>query len=180
MSAPAITVSPATAASSGPPTVLARKVLVQPERIEMQLPVGYTTGTLVFTLFSDVNTEVVVRPLDSRLKFRGAGNNLLRLNAYTLQTANFVVLEAHRGVIELLNTRGEVIEKVRYTVVPHKAVNQSANLSYNPFSGQVSAGYSVSTVPASSLAPNISAGVGMGYDIQKGQLGGSVYLNVRW
>ncbi|EYB67664.1 hypothetical protein DEIPH_ctg033orf0084 [Deinococcus phoenicis] len=176
--APGISITPTTAQPA--PLEVAHKVLVQPSKLETRLQTGYTTGTLNFTLFSEVNTEVVLKASDPRLVFRGSENGMLRLNAYTLQSVNFVALGAHSGTISVSNREGRVLETVPYTVAPAKTLNQSMSLYYTPGNNQGALSYSVSGNPQSPLDPRWSMNVNLNVRPNEGKVGGSVGLNVSW
>ena len=175
--APAITITPSTAP---PQAELARQVLVQPARVEQFLQRGYTTATLSFSLLSEVSTEVVLRPRDPRMVFRGPADGRVRLSAYNTQSVSFVVMAAHAGTVDILNAEGAVIAQATYDVRPPNTLNQSAALSYNPFDGRTSLSYSVSLVPAALCAPSVGASAGRSFNPAQDRLDGSVSLNVRW
>lgn len=177
ITAPAVTVTPAPPPA---PPELARRVLIQPERLEARLLPGYTTGTLNVTLFSEVPTEVVVESSDPRLVLRGAEEGVVRLGAYVLQSLNFVALGAHAGTITVRNRGGAVVATAPYVVAPAKTLNQSASLSYSPGNARGFLSYSVSNNPASSLDPRVNLSVSAGLNTATGQVGGNVSIGVSW
>ncbi|GAA5512165.1 hypothetical protein Dcar01_00879 [Deinococcus carri] len=176
--APGITLTPTDAAPA--PLEIARRVLVQPSKLEMRLQTGYTTGNLNFTLFSEVPTEVTLKASDSRLVLLGGEKGAVRLNAYLLQTVTFVAVGAHSGTITISNHAGQVLETVPYTVAPAKTVNQSVSLYYTPGSNVGSLSYSVSGNPLSPLDPRWSMSVSLNVKPSESKVGGSVGLNVSW
>lgn len=178
VTAPGITITPTTV-QPAPPEV-ARKVLVQPARLETRLQPGYTTGHLNLTLFSEVNTEVVLGASDPRLVFRGSRDGGQRLNAHAAQSVSFVALEAHSGTLTVSNRAGEVLVTVPYTVAPPRTINQSASLNYSPSSHRGALSYSVSGVPQSPLDPRWSLSLNVGLATDTGKVGGGVSLNVSW
>lgn len=178
VTAPGITVTPTTLQPA--PPELARKVLVQPARLETRLQPGYTTGNLNLTLFSEVNTEVALRASDPRLVFRGSRDGVQRLNAYTAQSVSFVALEAHSGTLTVSNRAGEVLVTVPYMVAPPKTLNQSASLNYSPSSNRGALSYAVSGVAQSPLDPRWSLNVNLNVSTDKGTVGGSIGFNMSW
>ncbi|GMA16532.1 hypothetical protein E5F05_13755 [Deinococcus metallilatus] len=176
--APGITLTPSSTQAA--PLEVARHVLVQPERLETRLQTGYTTGNLNFTLFSEVNTEVVLKTSDPRLVLLGSENGVVRLNAYSLQSVSGVALGAHNGTLTVSNRAGQVLVTVPYIVAPAKALNQSVSFYYTPGSNQGSLSYAVSGNPQSPLDPRWSMSVGVNVNPREGRVGGSVGLNVSW
>ncbi|WP_278914244.1 hypothetical protein [Deinococcus wulumuqiensis] len=176
--APSVTITPG--AAPPPRTELARRVLVQPARVEQYLQRGYTTANLSFSLLSEVHTEVALRPRDPRMVFRGPADGRVLLSAYATQSVSFVVLAAHAGTVDILNREGTVIAQATYDVRPPKVLNQSASLSYNPFDGRTSLGYSVSLASTSIFAPSVGASAGLSFNAAQNRLDGNVSLNVRW
>lgn len=157
---------------------VAQSVRVQPAQPELRLQPGYTTGTLSFTLFSEVNSEVQVISDDARLVMRGPA--VLQLAAYTLLNVNAVSLEAHSGTLRVLNTKGELIARVPYVVVPAKSISQGVSLNYVPGAARIGLNYSVSSVNTSVLTPQWNLGLGLGLNTDTGNLGGGLTIGVNW
>jgi hypothetical protein len=159
---------------------LARHVRVQPERLETMLAPGHTTGLLTFTLFSEVQTEVYIRPSDVRLVSRMGSVSPVVLTPYTEQSVSLVALAAHSGTLIFTNRAGDVIAQRPYVVAPAKAVSQSASLNYSPSSNRVGLSYSVSGVPQSLLDPSWSATINLGVNTRTQDVSGGVSVNVNW
>lgn len=157
---------------------VARTVLVQPDRLETRLQPGYTTGTLAFTLFSQVNTAVQVVSDDPRLVIRGAAD--IQLAAYNLVSVNAVALEAHSGTLRILNSRQEVIARVPYVIASAKTVSQGLSLNYTPSSTRMGLNYSVGGLSSSVLDPQWNIGVGLGVSTDTGKVNGGVTIGVYW
>ncbi|MBB5296213.1 hypothetical protein E5F05_18450 [Deinococcus metallilatus] len=159
---------------------VAQKILVQPNRLETRLPSGYTVGTLVITLFSEVNAEVLLKFSDPRLAMRGSTDSPLSLAAYSPQSVTLIANGAHSGTITISNTEGKVLAQVPYTVAPTKTVNQSVSLNYSPTTDWGSATYSISGVPQSILDPRWNINFNVNVRPNTGKVGGSVGISINW
>ena len=159
---------------------LARHVLVQPDRLETMLIPGHATGTLTFTVFSAVPTEVFIRSGDSRLVSRTGPDTPIVLAPYTEQSVTMVALAAHSGTLIVTNKQGEVISQRPYVIAPAKVLNQGASLNYSPSSNRMGLSYSVSGMTRSLLDPSWSAGINLGINTQTRDLSGGVSVSVNW
>lgn len=158
---------------------VAQQVMVQPSRLEVQLAPGYSIGTLTFSLFSKVNTQVIIQPEDSRLVIRD-GQDPLRLLANQIQGVSAVASAPHSGTLRILNTRGELIMRVPYAVLPPKKVNQSVYFNYVPTGNTASLSYGVSGVPQTNSDPRWSAGFNVGINTSTNTLSGGLSIGVNW
>lgn len=158
---------------------VAQQVRVQPSRLELQFQPGYSVGTLNFALFSEVNTQITFQSEDARLVIRD-GQFPLRLLAHQIQSVSAVASAPHTGTFRILNTRGETIARVPYTVLPPKTVNQSVYFNYTPSGQAASLSYGISGVTQSPSDPRWSAGVNIGVDTRTSTLSGGVSIGVSW
>lgn len=159
---------------------LARHVLLQPDRLETMLNPGHITGTLTFTVFSDVQTEVFIRSSDPRLVSRSGPDTPIVLAPYTEQSVTLVALAAHIGTLVVTNKNGEVIGQQPYVIAPAKAVNQGASLNYSPSSNRLGLSYNVSGMSQSILDPTWSATFNLGVNIHTQDLTGGVGVSINW
>lgn len=157
----------------------AQSVRVQPSRLVLQLQPGYSTGTLTFTLLTDINAEVTVQAEDARLAVRDA-QTPLRLQANQLQSVSALALAPHAGTFRVVNSQGAVIARVPYEILPPKTVNQSVYFTYSPSGKLASLSYGVSGIPQTSVDPRWSASVNMGVDTDTSKLSGGVSIGVSW
>lgn len=158
---------------------IAQQIRVQPSRLELQFQPGYSVGTLNFALFSEVNTQVTFQSEDSRLVIRD-GQFPLRLLAHQIQSVTAVASAPHTGAFRILNTRGETIARVPYTVLPPKTVNQNVYFNYTPSGHTASLSYGVSGVTQTPSDPRWSAGVSIGVDTRTSTLSGGVSIGISW
>ena len=158
---------------------IARQIQVQPNRLELQFQPGYSIGTLNFAVFSEVNTQVTFQSEDARLVIRD-GQFPLRLLAHQIQSVSAVASAPHTGAFRVLNTRGETIARVPYTVLPPKTVNQSVYFNYTPSGQTASLSYGISGVTQTPSDPRWSAGVNIGVDTRTSTLSGGVSIGVSW
>lgn len=156
----------------------AKTVLIQPEKLEARLQAGYSTGSLTFSVFSEVNTRVTVTASDPRLVIRNGVS--MSLPAYQRTSITAVALAPHSGIIRVINAEGVIIATAPYTVEPAKTVNQSLNLNYTPSSNRVSMSYSVSGVPQSPLDVRWNASTNLAIDTETGNVSGGVSVGMSW
>ncbi|GGR36019.1 hypothetical protein [Deinococcus ruber] len=159
---------------------VARQVRVQPQRLEMMLAPGHTTGTLTFTVFSEVPTEIFIRSSSPQLVSRSGPDTPIVLAPYSEQNVSLVALAAHSGTLTITNKNGEIIDQRPYIIAPAKVVYQGASLNYSPSSNRVGLSYTVSGVTSSPLDPIWSAGINMGINTHTQDLSGGVNINVNW
>jgi hypothetical protein len=177
-SAPAVGVS----IQQAPPVVLqvARQVRVQPARLELMLSPGHSTGTLTFSVFSEVPTEVFIRSSSPLLVSKSGPDVPVTMGAYAEQSVSLVALAPHSGTLSITNKDGEVIATVPYVIAPPRDVSQTATVNYSPNANSFGLSYSVSPLTYSPLDPVWSAAVDLRLNTRTQDFTGGISVSVSW
>lgn len=161
---------------------LAKTVIAQPAYQVVLVPLGLQATTFSFSLTSPQTTEVLLRFSDVRAMSpeMALSGGKIQLAYGALRSLTVTAFAPHDGTIEVLNTQGEVIATVRYSVQPARAFNQNLGVNYNPVTSAVGVSYSVSRAQQQPTDPRVVFNVTGGYDFSKGALNTSVGVSVNW